>query len=41
MNASRPRIMHEAPIGVEPAGTRRQTASVGGIDVPADRYWGW
>jgi fumarate hydratase, class II len=40
MNASRPRIMHEAPIGAEPAGTRRQTDSVGGIDVPADRYSG-
>jgi fumarate hydratase class II len=41
MNASRPRIGHETPIGIDAAGTRRETDAMGGIDVPADRYWGW
>ncbi len=38
MNASRPRTVHE--IGIDAAGTQRETNSMGEIDVPADRYWG-
>jgi fumarate hydratase class II len=34
-----PRI-RDIPIGVHAAGTRRETDSMGAIDVPADRYWG-
>ena len=40
MNASRPRTVHETPIGIDAAGTRRETDSMGEIEVPADRYWG-
>jgi fumarate hydratase class II len=36
---SRP-ILHETPIGIEATGTRRETDSMGEIQVPADRYWG-
>jgi fumarate hydratase, class II len=32
--------MHESPIGIDAAGTRRETDSMGEIEVPADRYWG-
>jgi fumarate hydratase class II len=28
------------PIGIDAAGTRRETDSMGEIEVPADRYWG-
>ena len=28
------------PIGINAAGTRRETDSMGEIEVPADRYWG-
>jgi fumarate hydratase class II len=28
------------PVGIESTGTRRETDSMGGIDVPANRYWG-
>ncbi|HZA11501.1 class II fumarate hydratase [Mycobacterium sp.] len=28
------------PIGVDAAGTRRETDSMGAIEVPADKYWG-
>ena len=28
------------PIGISATGTRHETDSMGGIDVPADRYWG-
>jgi fumarate hydratase class II len=34
-----PRI-REVPIGLAATGTRRETDSMGAIDVPADRYWG-
>ncbi|MFD7873516.1 class II fumarate hydratase [Streptomyces sp. NPDC059766] len=34
-----PRI-RDIPIGLHAAGTRRETDSMGAIDVPADRYWG-
>jgi fumarate hydratase class II len=36
---STPEII-DVPIGLTAAGTRRETDSMGGIDVPADRYWG-
>jgi fumarate hydratase class II len=31
---------HDIPIGIAATGRRRETDSMGGIDVPADRYWG-
>jgi fumarate hydratase class II len=34
-----PRI-REVPIGLAATGTRRETDSLGAIDVPANRYWG-
>ena len=34
-----PRIT-DLPIGLAASGTRRETDSMGAIDVPADRYWG-
>ena len=30
----------EIPVGIEASGNRRETDSMGEIDVPADRYWG-
>jgi fumarate hydratase, class II len=30
----------DVPIGLSATGTRRETDSMGAIDVPADRYWG-
>jgi fumarate hydratase class II len=32
--------MRDIPIGIEATGQRHETDSMGGIDVPADRYWG-
>jgi fumarate hydratase class II len=32
--------LHDIPIGIDAHGTRHETDSMGGIDVPADRYWG-
>ncbi len=32
--------IHDIPIGIDAAGMRHETDSMGGIDVPADRYWG-
>ena len=34
-----PRI-RDVPIGLAATGTRRETDSLGAIDVPANRYWG-
>jgi fumarate hydratase, class II len=34
-----PRIL-DIPIGLAATGTRRETDSMGAIDVPADKYWG-
>lgn len=34
-----PKIL-DVPIGLAATGTRRETDSLGAIDVPADRYWG-
>lgn len=28
------------PIGIQATGTRRETDSMGAIEVPADKYWG-
>jgi hypothetical protein len=28
------------PIGIDATGTRRETDSMGAIEVPADKYWG-
>jgi fumarate hydratase class II len=32
--------LRDLPIGVEDAGKRHETDSIGSVDVPADRYWG-
>jgi hypothetical protein len=32
--------LHDVPIGVKATGMRRETDSMGEIEVPADRYWG-
>ena len=34
-----PKVL-DLPIGIDASGTRRETDSMGAIDVPADRYWG-
>lgn len=34
-----PRIL-DIPVGLHAVGTRRETDSMGAVDVPADRYWG-
>src|SRR6202048_4487939 len=31
---------HNIPIGIRASGTRRESDSMGDIEVPADRYWG-
>ncbi len=33
-------IFRDVPIGIKASGRRHETDSMGGIDVPADRYWG-
>jgi len=37
--AATPNLL-DTPIGISAAGKRHETDSMGGIDVPADRYWG-
>jgi fumarate hydratase, class II len=32
--------VRDVPIGIDATGLRHETDSLGGIDVPADRYWG-
>jgi len=32
--------LRELPIGIAATGMRHETDSMGGIEVPADRYWG-
>ncbi|GHH09521.1 lyase family protein [Streptomyces lanatus] len=32
--------IRDVPIGLHATGTRRETDSMGAVDVPADRYWG-
>jgi fumarate hydratase class II len=33
-------VVRKIPIGLDASGTRRETDSMGAIEVPADRYWG-
>jgi fumarate hydratase class II len=33
-------VLRDVPIGIGVTGERHETDSMGGIDVPADRYWG-
>ena len=33
-------VFHDVPIGIDATGVRHETDSMGGIDVPADHYWG-
>jgi fumarate hydratase class II len=33
-------VVHDIPIGTGATGQRHETDSMGGIDVPADRFWG-
>ena len=40
MNDSVHPSLRDVPIGIDAGGTRRETDSMGGIDVPAHRYWG-
>src|ERR1700736_1998503 len=40
MNNQTHPILRDIPIGIDATGQRHETDSMGGIDVPADRYWG-
>jgi fumarate hydratase, class II len=40
MNGQDHPVLHDTPIGIDAKGQRRETDSMGAIDVPADRYWG-
>jgi fumarate hydratase class II len=40
MDDRTPHTLREVPIGLHASGTRRETDSLGEIEVPADRYWG-
>jgi fumarate hydratase, class II len=40
MSESAHPVLHDVPIGIKATGQRHETDSMGGIDVPADRYWG-
>ena len=40
MNEGNGHTITDVPIGINASGTRRETDSMGAIDVPADRYWG-
>jgi fumarate hydratase class II len=40
MNEAVAPILLDTPIGIGQTGKRHETDSMGGIDVPADRYWG-
>ena len=33
-------VLHDIPIGILATGQRHEIDSMGGIEVPADRYWG-
>jgi len=35
-----PPVLRHVPIGINASGTRRESDSMGEIEVPADRYWG-
>jgi fumarate hydratase class II len=40
MNDQTHPVLRDTPIGIDATGQRHETDSMGGIDVPADRYWG-
>ena len=40
MNIQSAPVLQDIPIGIAVTGLRRETDSMGAIDVPADRYWG-
>src|SRR5476651_232852 len=40
MNNQKHPILRDVPIGIKADGQRHETDSMGGIDVPANRYWG-
>ena len=40
MNGQTHPVLHDIPIGIAAQGRRHETDSMGGIEVPADRYWG-
>jgi fumarate hydratase, class II len=40
MNDQTHPVLHNIPIGIDAKGQRHETDSMGGIEVPADRYWG-
>ena len=40
MNDQSNPVLRQIPIGISASGTRRETDSMGEIEVPADRYWG-
>src|ERR1700732_875681 len=40
MSDKTPAKLHDVPIGSKATGMRRETDSMGEIEVPADRYWG-
>jgi fumarate hydratase class II len=40
MSDKTPAKLHDVPIGIKATGMRRETDSMGEIEVPADRYWG-
>jgi fumarate hydratase class II len=40
MNEETHPVLHDIAIGIAAAGQRHETDSMGGIEVPADRYWG-
>src|ERR1700731_4931566 len=40
MSDKTPPKLHDVPIGIKATGMRRETDSMGEIEVPADRYWG-
>ena len=39
-DAATPPEILDLPIGIDAAGTRHESDSMGGIEVPADKYWG-
>jgi fumarate hydratase class II len=40
MNIQSTPVLRDIPIGIDAKGQRRETDSMGAVDVPADRYWG-
>ena len=38
--AQPPPVVREVPVGIDAKGSRRESDSMGTIEVPADRYWG-